>query len=92
MKRLLTLMVAAAVAVLSFAPVAWAGDVQGKLKNVDASGRVLTLEDGTRLTIPPTMKVERKDLMPGAQVKASFEDKSGEKVVTAINVQPAPMK
>jgi len=92
MKKILTVTAAAALAVLSFAPVTWAGDVEGTLKSVDASGRVLMLEDGTRLMIPPTVQVERKSLQPGAQVKASFEDRAGEKVITAIEVQPAATK
>ena len=94
MKRLFTLAVLAAVGtVLAFAPVVLAVDVQGKIKSMDASGRMLTLDDGTRLTIPATVKVERKDLKPGADVKANYEDKDGQMVVTSIEVRPtAPEK
>jgi hypothetical protein len=92
MKKILTVTAVMAIAVLSIAPVSWAGDVQGTLKSVDASGRVLTLEDGTRLMIPSTVQVERKGLQPGAQVKASYEERSGEKVITAIEIGPAEAK
>ena len=81
--------VLALVAVLTLGTVAWAGDVEGKIKSVDTSGRVVTLEDGTTLTIPPTAKVEKNALKPGATVKASFEEKGGDKVVTAIQVTPS---
>jgi len=75
-------------AVLSIAAVAAAADVQGTIKSVDPSGRVVTLEDGTQLMIPATTKVDRDALKPGAQVKASFEAKGTSKVVTSIQVQP----
>lgn len=80
--------VLALVAVLALGTVAWAGDVEGKIKSVDTSGRVVTLEDGTMLTIPPTAKVDKNALKAGATVKASFEEKGGDKVVTAIQVTP----
>jgi hypothetical protein len=92
MRTLLTLLLAVAVAALAFMPIAWAADVHGKIRNVDPSGRMLTLEDGTRLTIPANVRVERKHLTPGADIKASFEDKGGEKIDTAIEVSPAQAK
>ncbi len=89
MKRFLVLTVAVALTALAVVSVAWAEDVQGKIKSVDQTGRILTLEDGTQLMIPPTVRINRQDLMPGADVKASFEAKGNQKVVTAIEVQPA---
>jgi Cu/Ag efflux protein CusF len=77
------------VAALGLGTVAWGADVEGKIKSVDASGRMVTLEDGTTLTIPPDAKVDKSALKPGATVKASFEDKAGQKVVTTIQVAPA---
>ena len=90
MKKILTTTAVVAIAALSLAPACWAEDIQGKLKSVDANGRVLTLDDGTRLTVPPQMKIDRSGLQPGAQVKASYEDRSGEKVITDLQVMPAP--
>jgi len=84
---LLVLAVIAAVMVL--APVAWAEDVQGKIKSVDASGKMVTLDDGTQLMIPPTLKIEKQALKPGANVKASYEEKDGQKVATSFMVMPA---
>ncbi len=65
--------------------------VEGKIKSVDPSPRMwtlLTLEDGTQLTIPVTVIAQRLQLKEGAIVKASFEDRSGEKVVTSLEVKP----
>jgi len=71
------------------APAAWAEEVQGKIKSFDAAANTVVLEDGTKLMIPATMKVERQALKPGANVKASFEEKGGQKVATSIAVMPA---
>jgi hypothetical protein len=61
--------------------------IEGAIKSVDPSGRMLTLDDGTELTIPPTVSVPKADLKEGAMVKASFEEKGGQKVVTSLQVQ-----
>ncbi|MBI2526441.1 MAG: DUF1344 domain-containing protein [Candidatus Rokubacteria bacterium] len=74
--------------VLVSAP-AWAADIEGKIKSVDPAGRLVTLEDGTQLVIPATLKVARQELKPGASVKATFQDQGGQKMVTAIQVQAA---
>jgi hypothetical protein len=90
MKRFLITTVAVALTVIALAaPSVWAGDVQGKIKTVDQAGRMVTLEDGTLLLIPATVQVNRQALTPGADVKASFEDKGTHKVVTEIEVKPA---
>jgi hypothetical protein len=64
--------------------------VEGKIKSLDPSGRMLTLEDGTQLTIPPTVNVPAGTLKEGAIVKASFEERSGQKVVTSLEVKAGP--
>jgi Cu/Ag efflux protein CusF len=64
-----------------------AGQVEGKIKSVDPSGGMVTLEDGTQLTIPPSVKVQRAALKEGAIVKASFEERGGQKVVTSMEVR-----
>ena len=53
---------------------------------------MVTLEDGTRLMIPVTVKVDSRALKPGADVKASYEAKGSEKVVTSIEALPAATK
>jgi Cu/Ag efflux protein CusF len=61
-------------------------EVQGTVKNLDASRRMLTLDDGTQLTIPPTVQLP-SEIKEGAIVKASFEERSGQNVVTSLEVQ-----
>ena len=90
MKKASALLVLATIAiVMMLAPVAWAADVEGKIKTVDSSGKMVTLDDGTKLMIPPTLTVEKKALKPGANVKASYEEKGGQKVATSFMVMPA---
>jgi len=92
LKLLAVVLMLTLVAVLTPGGVAWAGNVEGQIKSVDESGRVVMLEDGTKLTISPTTKVDRNALKPGATVKASFEEKGTERVVTSIQVMPAEKK
>lgn len=87
MKRLVVLTALVTVAAL-MVPAAWAEDIQGKIKSVDQGGRMLTLEDGTQLTLPPTVRINRNNVMRGADVKASYQTKGDQKVVTSIEVQP----
>jgi hypothetical protein len=53
---------------------------------VDPAGKTVLLEDGTRLLIPASVTVDSAALKAGATVKATVEEKSGQKVVTAIQV------
>ncbi len=58
MKTVSSVLVIVAVAiVMVLAPVAWAADVQGKIKSVDPSGSMVTLDDGTQIVIPPIFTV-----------------------------------
>jgi len=89
MKRVCSVLVLAAVAiVMVLAPLAWAADIQGKIKGVDASGRLVTLDDRTQIVLPPTLTVERQALRPGANVKASYEEKDGQKIAKSFTVMP----
>ena len=90
MKRVSRLLVLSAIAfVVVLAPIAWAADVKGKIKSVDPTGGIVTLGDGTQLTLPPTLNVEKQSLKPGATVRAIYEEKDGQKVVTAFIVMPS---
>ncbi len=64
-----------------------AKEVEGKVKIMDGSGKTVTLEDGTKLSIPDSLKAARGVLREGAMVKATYEEKGGEKVVTSIEVR-----
>jgi uncharacterized protein DUF1344 len=65
-----------------------AKEVQGKVKTLDRTKKTVTLEDGTKLMIPETIKVTSGTLKKGAMVIATYEEKDGQKVVTSILVQP----
>ena len=69
------------------APAGMEKSIEGKIKSLDAQGKMLTLQDGTQLTIPSTVKVTRTEMKPGSSVKVAYEEKGGEKVVTQIEVQ-----
>src|SRR5262249_7136408 len=77
-------------ALLLTVSLAWAAgnEVQGKVKSWDAASNMLTLEDGTQISIPANAKVSRDQLKPGANVKASFEEKDGKKLATSVEVTP----
>ena len=71
------------------ASLAWAAQtIQGKIMSVDPSGKMVTLLDGTKLMIPPDVKVKRDALKEGVTVKATFEQKDGQNVVTSLVVHP----
>jgi Cu/Ag efflux protein CusF len=65
-----------------------AAEVTGTVQAVDPAGKSVTLDNGTTLMIPATAKVDRKALAPGAEVKASYEEKGGQKVASSIQVAP----
>ena len=63
---------------------AWAGDMEGKVKQIEVNQRVLTLEDGTKLSWTDSVTV--KEIKQGAQVKATYEEKDGKFVLTNIQI------
>ena len=86
----MTKMVTLLVALLFAVSVAWAADkeVQGKVKAWDAAAGMVTLEDGTTLSVPASV-TERSDIKEGVMVKVSYEEKDGKKVVSKMDVTPA---
>jgi Cu/Ag efflux protein CusF len=90
MKAVLAGLLAIAVlAAFALAPVATAQmgkTIEGKVQAVDPAGKSVTLEDGTKLMIPDTVQFSRADLKAGAAVKASYEEKDGQKVLTNLQI------
>ena len=98
--KVLATLVAVAVLAMSFAwvPVAIAQQqpqapaapamkdkhVQGAVKSVDAAKKTVTLQDGTTLMVADAAAL--KELKPGSMIKASYEDRSGQKMATSIEV------
>jgi hypothetical protein len=59
--------------------------VEGTIKNV--RGNTVTLEDGTQLTIPSSVKVSKDQLQPGAPISAEYEARGGQKVAKSIQIK-----
>ncbi len=59
--------------------------VEGRIKSV--RGSLVTLEDGTELSIPSTVKVAKDQLKPGTQITAEYEDRAGQKVAKSIEIK-----
>jgi Protein of unknown function (DUF1344) len=68
------------------APATGGKTIEGKVMLVDPAGTSLTLDDGTKLTIPASVTFSRADLKPGAQVKAAYEERDGQKILTNLEV------
>jgi Cu/Ag efflux protein CusF len=62
----------------------WAADIEGKIQSVDTSGRMIVLEDGTRLSVAEGLAMD--NLKEGAKVKASYEERDGRNIVTGLEV------
>lgn len=80
------LVIAVALLLVLSAAGAWAGEIQGKIQNVNPADRMFVLEDGTQLWVAEGLSVDT--LKEGASVKATFEERDGKKVVTDFEVSP----
>jgi Cu/Ag efflux protein CusF len=83
MSRVVTVLVA----VLLTASVAGAADIEGKVKTWDPATKMITLEDGTQLSVATDAKMMGDQVKEGSTVKASYEEKDGKKVITQIEVK-----
>jgi hypothetical protein len=59
--------------------------VEGTVKTV--RGNTLTLEDGTQLSIPGSVKVPMSQIKPGAQISAEYEERGGQKIATSLQIK-----
>jgi hypothetical protein len=59
--------------------------VEGTIKSV--RGNMVTLEDGTEISIPSSVKIAKDQLKPGAQISAEYEEKAGQKVAKSIQIR-----
>ncbi len=67
-----------------------AKEIQGTVKSVDGAKKTVTLEDGTTLAIPASVKVAPDALKKGAKISARYEEQGGQRVVTSLQVQSPP--
>ena len=74
------------VAVLALGTMVSAAEISGKVQAVDPAGKSITLDNGATLMIPASAKVDKKALAPGTAVKASYDEKNGQKVVNSLQV------
>ena len=63
--------------------------VEGTIKSVDRRGVNIILEDGTSLIVPVSLEFDRRELRPGATVKAQYEEREGKKFTTTLTLEPA---
>ena len=48
----------------------------------------IILEDGTSLIVPVSLEFDRRELRPGASVKAQYEEREGKKFTTTLILEP----
>lgn len=70
--------------VLALSLTASAAEIEGKVQKVDAGDRMFVLEDGTQIWVAEGISMDT--LKEGATVKATFEERDGKKVATALEV------
>ncbi len=66
--------------------------VQGSIQSVHPSEKTLTLEDGTTLTIPPTIASATGIARTGAMVIATYYEEGNQKIVTSIQIESPPTR
>src|SRR5262245_1936491 len=84
-KQFATGILIALATVLTMVTFATAAEGEGKVQSVDMSARAITLDDGTKLTVKDAAQL--RDIKPGVSVKASYEERAGQKMATSISVQ-----
>jgi hypothetical protein len=67
-------------------PAAEIKELSGTVQMVE--GDKVTLTDGTQFIIPSSVLVQENELRPGSEVKASYEERAGEKTAVSIQVEP----
>ena len=76
--------VLAALTVLTLGSVAQAADLEGVVRQVDATAGTLTLEDGTEFRVPSQDLMDK--LHEGDKVLVTFEEMNGVKVLSSVEV------
>jgi Cu/Ag efflux protein CusF len=74
-----------AIVLLATPIVALGAEVQGKVKTVDTSDRVVTLEDGTRISVPDGIALD--NVKEGAEITVSYEERDGKNQATDIQTK-----
>jgi hypothetical protein len=77
--------IGAVVMAFALSGVAWAADIEGKVKSVDMSEKSFTLDDGTKIWVSDNVPLD--SLKEGASVKASYEVQDGKNIATSVEVK-----
>ena len=80
MKR--SLSVITAVAMLGFSAAASADEASGRIEAVDLQTRTILLDDGQAYILSEGVAIE--SLQPGTEIKVSYEEEGGQKVVKEV--------
>ena len=80
MKNLLG--VATAVAFLTLSGGAFAEEASGMIKSMNPETRTVVLDDGNTYTVAEGVVIE--NLKPGSEVKVSYEEMEGKKVIKEV--------
>ena len=83
MTRLLRL--ALVIVLLAVPAIALGAEIQGKVKAIDSGDRVVTLEDGTRISIPDGIALD--GLTEGAEITVSYEERDGKNEATSVQMK-----
>jgi Cu/Ag efflux protein CusF len=62
-------------------------EVEGRVR--DVKGNQITLDSGMKLTVPKT-EAKANELKTGSKIKATYEEKGGQKVVTSLEITEGP--
>ena len=83
MSRLLRF--ALVIVLLAVPAIALGAEIQGKVKAIDSGDRVVTLEDGTRISIPDGIALD--GLTEGAEITVSYEERDGKNEATSVQMK-----
>jgi Cu/Ag efflux protein CusF len=62
-------------------------EVEGRVR--DVRGNQVTLNDGTTLTVPKN-QAKLEELKAGSKIKATYEERDGQKIVTSLRITEGP--
>ena len=65
--------------------IAFGAEIEGKVKAIDPGDRVVTLEDGTEITVPEGIALD--SLKEGTEIAVSYEERDGKNRATNIQMK-----
>jgi Cu/Ag efflux protein CusF len=85
MLRTITIIAALVLAIAFPVAVTTAAEVEGKIQSINTDERTVTLDNGTRLSVPDGPDLGM--LKEGAEIKAMYEERDGKNVVTELEMK-----